>query len=126
MKHFVPLLVLMSASVFAADDNLASALRATTLLREKMVDPDSLVIEHVYAKGDRKSNRPLLCMPYRSRNGFGGYSHGVAEYKGGNDLNPSGDEGFGWCAGIERNLTRALKKDWVDLTDEYLKATAAK
>jgi hypothetical protein len=64
----------------------------------------------------------MLCMPYRSKNGFGGYSHGVAEYKGGDDIGANAENSIGWCSGIERNLKKALKKGWVDLTDEYLKA----
>jgi hypothetical protein len=62
-----------------------------------------------------------MCIPYRSRNGFGGYTHNVAEYKGGNDFSM----GFR-CAGIERNLDKALQKGWADITDEYLKAAAEK
>ena len=96
-------------------------MRAAELLRAKMLDPDSLVIEHVYAKIDHKPDHPLMCIPYRSRNSFGGYTHNVAEYKGGNDFRM----GFR-CAGIERNLDRALKSGWVDMTNEYQKAVAEK
>ena len=124
MKTLTMLLIMVAVcrAFGTASDDVAGALRATELLRERMVDPDSLVIEHVYAKADHKPDHPLMCIPYRSRNGFGGYSHGVAEYKGGNNLNAAGGESMGWCLGIERNLDRAMKKGWIDLTDEYFKA----
>jgi hypothetical protein len=122
MKTLAVVLALSCASFAAASDEVATALHATDLLRAKMRDPDSLVIEHVYAKVDHKPDHPLMCIPYRSHNAFGGYSHGVAEYKGGNNLNAAGGESVGWCLGIERNLDKRLKKGWVDLTDEYFKA----
>src|SRR5438128_856534 len=117
MKSLAVVLILLGCAFGAASDEVAAALHATELLRARMRDPDSLVIERVYAKADHKADHPMMCIPYRSRNAFGGYSHGVAEYKGGNNLNAAGGESIGWCSGIERNLERAMKKGWVDLSD---------
>ena len=87
MKNALLWVVVLSVCALASDksdksdvarDYVSNAVRAADLLRARMVDPDSMVIEHVYAKPS-KPGHPLLCIPYRSRNGFGGYSHGVAE-----------------------------------------------
>ena len=122
MKTLLVVLVLLGCAFGAASDEVAAALHATELLRARMRDPDSLVIEHVYAKADHKPDHPLMCIPYRSHNAFGGYTHNVAEYKGGENVNAAGDQSIGWCTGIERNLDKRLSKGWVDLTGEYLKA----
>ena len=101
------------------------ALRGVDLLRDRIRDPDSLVIERVYAKTDHKPDQPQMCIRFRSRNGFGGYVRNMAEYEGGNSLDPNADEHFSPCAGIEQNWNRAVKKGWADITDEYLKAAVA-
>lgn len=113
--------VLFLTSCAFGEDEVANAQRGAALLREKMRDPDSLVIEHVYAKMDHKPDHPLMCIAYRAHNAFGGYSRQMAEYKGGDNVNSDAGESISRCAGIERNWKRASKKGWADITAEYFK-----
>ncbi len=54
----------------SSTDNYAAAMVAVRLLRESLRDPDSLVLENVFAR------RPAyaICIRYRAKNGFGGYN----------------------------------------------------
>lgn len=74
---------------------------------------------------DHKPDHPLMCIVYRARNAFNGYERQMAEYKGVDSVNADAGNSIGWCAGIERNWNRAVKKGWADITNEYLKATPA-
>lgn len=112
--------LVVSSSVVAKDDaqstvadEVVIAKQGISLLHNNMKDPDSFRVEHVYAKMQHKAGHPLQCIVYRSKNSFGGYVHNVAEYKGGDAMSM----GF-MCSGIERNLKRALAKDWQDITEE--------
>jgi hypothetical protein len=62
-----------------------------------------------------------MCILYRSRNGFGGYSNGVAEYKG-TKLDPDMNEKWGMCHGVKGISDKAAKNGWADITDDYFKA----
>jgi hypothetical protein len=132
MRYLIAVVLLSACAVakdettFTVPDEVQNALRGVALLRDTMRDPDSLVIEHVYARMSHKPDHPMLCISYRAHNGFGGYSHDVAEYKGGNNLNPGTLKGIGWCTGIERNLDRLERKGWAEITEEYAKAASAK
>jgi hypothetical protein len=64
-----------------------------------MRDPDSFVLEAVYLKPNRK-NGPNICYYYRSRNGFGGMTKGVAVLKNNNrltDLTDIAGGVYGYC-----------------------------
>lgn len=103
-----------------------NASHGVAVLRERMRDPDSLVIEHVYARMNHNPDHPLLCIAYRAHNGFGGYSNDIAEYRGGQDIHSETIGHLGWCGGIERNLKTAIRKGWADITDEYVKVSSQK
>ncbi len=128
MKKLAILPIVFCALLLAAVEppnsrEVSFALKAIELLRNRMRNPDSLVIEHVYA---RKTGKPLLCIPYRAHNAFGGFTNDIAEYKGGDSISTSGLESIGWCAGIERNWNRAVKKGWVDISQDYFRAVTEK
>jgi hypothetical protein len=109
MNRVVLVVLLFTACAFG-EDEVANAQRGVALLRDKMRDPDSLVIEHVYAKMDHKPDHPLMCIGYRAKNAFGGYGRQMAEYKGGDSVNADAGNSIGWCAGIERNWNRASRR----------------
>jgi hypothetical protein len=47
-----------------------------------MRDPDSFVLERVLSKPSKYTNiNPSICVFYRSRNGFGGYTAGVYAFE---------------------------------------------
>jgi hypothetical protein len=112
------LVVLLCAISASAEDEIANAQRGVALLREQMRDPDSLVIEHIYAKMDHKPDHPQMCIVYRAKNGFGGYGREIAEYTG-KRMEADAGNAIGPCNGIERNWDRAVKKGWADITDKY-------
>ena len=106
----------------ALKEEVANALRAVTMLREVMRDPDSLVIEHIYALMNHKVDQPFLCIAYRGRNAFNGYDREIARYKG-HELSTDGSDAFTTsCSEILREWNRASNHGWVDLTDEYFQA----
>jgi len=111
---------------FVASDEVRNAASGVELLRASLRDPDSMVVEHVYAKMSHKPDHPLICIAYRAKNGFGGYGYDIAEYKGGRSLQVETIGKLGWCGGIERNLDRAIKKGWSDITAEYRAQSEAK
>ena len=64
-------------------------------MRGALRDPDSLVVERVYGLLTHKPGHPMICIVYRARNRFNGYTRDLAEYHG-SSLTPStlGLEGF--------------------------------
>ncbi len=132
MKKFTLLIVLFlcaavvsakeAPQTFTVKDEVANALRAVALLREAMRDPDSLVIEHVYALMSHKVDQPFLCIAYRGRNAFNGYDREIARYKG-HELSAEGSDSFTTsCGDILRGWNRAANHGWAEITDEYTKA----
>jgi hypothetical protein len=125
--------VLLAACAFAKDqttftvaDEVENALHGVAALRDVMRDPDSLVIEHVYAMMGHKPDHPMQCIVYRARNGFNGYDRTIAEYKGGKDINSDASNNFSHCGGIQRWWDKAVKHGWAEITEEYAKAASAK
>lgn len=114
-------LVLLFAAIAFGEDNLLIATQGVKLVRDNAKDPDSLVIERIFLKTDRKPDHPQMCIRFRARNAMGGFVREMAEYKGGTNLIPNADQGFSPCNGIERRWDWMSKHGWVDLTDEYAK-----
>ena|SRR5438876_49952 len=107
---------------FTVKDEVANALRAVALLRDVMRDPDSLVIEHVYALMSHKVDQPFVCIAYRARNGFSGYVREIARYKGHELSADEADRFTTSCGEILQVWNRASAHGWADLTDDYFKA----
>lgn len=118
MRRLVLVLLVCCCPLFAADE-VAMAVHAVKVLHDNAKDPDSLVVEKIYANS--KSDKPQLCIRYRARNGYGGYEKEMAKYKG-DKLEP---DVLGGCFNIERKWDWATKKGWSDITDQYVKAAAA-
>ena len=123
MKKMLLVMLVCCCPLFA-QDNVAVAVRGVELLRNHLRDPNSLIIERIYVLS--KSVKAPICIRYRSRNGFGGYVREMAEYKGGDNLDSEPE--FSRCPGLLADVDqsvkdRAIKKGWVDITDEYLKVT---
>jgi hypothetical protein len=57
----------------AHNDRRYAATVAVALLRRNLRDPDSLAIDHVFAR-----TATTICVAYRARNGFGGMNRGFA------------------------------------------------
>jgi hypothetical protein len=115
MKKMLLVLLVCCCPLFA-QDNVAVAVRGVELIRGQMRDPDSLVIESVYTKPDKKPDRPpkmLFC--YRAKNGFGGYGREMARIEDGR-IRASLSDGCGTLGSH-----RIARMGWVDITDEYLK-----
>lgn len=116
MKRLV--LVLVCCCPMFAQNDVATAVRGVEALRSQMRDPDSLRVETVYIKPDKKADHPAsLLFCYRAKNGLGGYTREMARIKNGTVYDvPDG------CALL--NPRRLIKIGWVDITDEYLKVAA--
>ena len=130
MRYAVVLFLLSSLAIaknesYSIADEVKNATDGVAALRAVMREPESLVVEHIYAKMEHKVDRPVICISYRAKNGFGGFSAEIAEYKGGRSINPNMGRGFGWCSGIERNLDRAMAKGWSDITPDYQKSLSS-
>ena len=112
------------------DGEVPTALQAVTVLRQQLLDPDSLVIEHVFASLYHKPQHPQLCITHRAHNSVGGYAYHVAEYTGGIHLNLEAENMFaGRCADMfggsqNRWFTPAQleRARWAEITDQYRKA----
>jgi len=121
--------VLFLAALSLASDKIQSdtatevknAVAGVELLRDSLNDPDSLVVERIYARMEHKPDTPTICIAYRARNKFNAYIRDIAEYGGKSKILPQTLGKGGWCGGIDRNLDRALSHGWADITDEYKK-----
>jgi hypothetical protein len=135
MKKLIVAIAVLSISAWAKDqpttpsipDEVANAQRGVESLRGALRDPDSLVVERVYGLLTHKPGHPMICIVYRARNGFNGYTRDIAEYHGSSLMAGTlGPEGFGTfgshCESVQRGWDRALRHGWADLTDEYAKA----
>jgi hypothetical protein len=100
-----------------------NAIAGVEALRSVLNDPDSLVVERIYANMNHKPDKPTICIAYRARNLSNGYLHDVAQYSG-KKIEAQTLGSMGWCAGIERNREHALSHGWADITDEYQKQAA--
>jgi len=112
---------LLIACFAVAEDELPAAKRGVDLVRASAKDPDSLVIERIYAKTEHKPGHPWLCIRYRAKNSLGGYVREMAQYKG----SSIDRDTLGGCASIESNWDRAVKRSWTDITEQYAKSVSA-
>lgn len=78
--NLIVLALVFAVQTFAADKppdpDVIRAVKDAKILRSVMRNPDSFVLERVFMPvGDKTGG---LCFDYRSQNGYGGMSHGVA------------------------------------------------
>lgn len=125
MKWISVLFTLMSAFCFAQQPQsvVDRAKEAIPQLRDQMKDPDSLVIDKVFVKDDGN-----FCYHFLSKNGYGGYTEGLAFYglavKGRNAgkwvpfvINSTGDWNYlNHCNFLNKNQSKHM----IDISSEVL------
>ena len=91
----IVLALVFAVQTFAADKppdpDVIRAVKDVRILRNVMRNPDTFVLERVFTPvGDKTGG---LCFDYRSQNGYGGMSHGVALFGKGHPVTlPSAED----------------------------------
>jgi hypothetical protein len=111
--------ITVSAAAQQSPAAVAQAVRGAAHLKNDMRDPDSLVVEKVMTRTDKKGYE-VTCIQYRAKNGMGGMNRNAVHYteqKGKEYIDFNGEAGYGWCAWTKY-------KPFVDITTEFTAAAA--
>ncbi len=78
MRYLIVVFIAFGLVATAQDQpNMGRAVEGATMIRDRMRDPDSFVVDRVYYWTNHK-DRERYCYQYRARNGFGGMNRGAA------------------------------------------------